>query len=221
MSNVFDSSLGKKLIMSITGLFLLVFLLVHLSVNLLLLAGKDAFNLAAHFMATNPLIQIMQPLLGLGFILHIVFATFLTLKNRNARPVAYAKVNDTSSSKWASRNMYLLGFTILVFLVLHLANFFWKIKFGRVDSYLLETVYVEDTYGLVTGLFREWWWYPVLYALGAIVLGFHLSHGFWSGFQTMGLSNPVWKKRLEVFGNVYAMVIGAGFSVIALYFIFF
>ena len=213
--------------MSITGLFLIVFLAVHLTANLFLLAGSDAFNTASHFMGTNPLIQVMQPVLALGFILHIIYASILTLQNRDARPVSYNKFEQGHSSKWASRNMYVLGFMVMVFLIIHLINFFWKIKFAGSDllkEVEVDGVMMENAYALVSGLFVDpqlGLVYSLLYILGAIALGLHLHHAFWSAFQTMGWSNKVWRRRLEVIGDIYAIVIAAGFSIIPLYFLIF
>ena len=227
MSGFLKSSVGQKFMMSITGLFLIVFLLVHLTANLFLLAGSDAFNEASHFMGTNPVIQLMQPVLALGFILHIIYATILTLQNRNARPVSYSKFEQGHSSSWASRNMYVLGFMILVFLIIHLINFFWKIKVAGsplLAEVEVDGVMMENAYALVSGLFVDpqlGLIYSGLYILGAIALGLHLHHAFWSAFQTLGWSNNVWRKRLEVIGDVYAIIIAAGFSIIPLYFLIF
>ncbi len=221
MSSIFSASIGKKLIMSISGLFLIVFLLVHLTINLLLLIGPDAYNAGAHFMATNPAIKIMEPLLVLGFIIHIIYASVLTLQNQKARPESYNTVNQSNSSSWPSRNMYILGGTVLVFLVIHIINFYWKIKvLGGHDIPMVDVHGVEmhDTYWLVTGLFKIWW-YDIIYVIGAVFLGLHLSHAFWSAFQTLGLSNIVWKKRLNVIGKIYTFLIAIGFAIIPLYFL--
>ncbi len=227
MSNFLTTSIGKKFLMSLSGFFLISFLSVHLTANLFLLAGSDAFNEASHFMGTNPIIQIMQPVLALGFILHIFYASFLTLQNRKARPESYAKVDQKNSSKWESRNMYILGAVVLTFLVIHLINFFWKIKFTGSD--LLKEVDVkgvemENAYSLVTSLFMSGtlgFIYSGIYILGAVALGLHVNHGFWAAFQTLGLSNNIWRKRLEVLGSIFALIIASGFSIIPLYFLIF
>lgn len=219
------SSIGKKLLMSVSGLFLMVFLAVHLTANLFLLAGSDAFNIVAHFMATNPLIQIMQPVLALGFVIHIVYSLILTVQNLKARPDKYAKVVQSHSSSWASRNMIALGTLIFVFLVIHILNFFWKMKVTG-DPLLAEIVlngtHMENGYALVAGLFTDaslGLIYSVFYIIGAIALGVHLHHGLWSSFQTIGWSNNTWRKRLETIGNIYAIIIGAGFAIIPIYFL--
>jgi succinate dehydrogenase / fumarate reductase cytochrome b subunit len=222
MNGIFSSSIGRKLIMSISGLFLMMFILVHLTVNLMLLVGNgEAFNRAANFMATNPAIKIVEPILAIGFIIHILYASIITLLNRRTRPVGYLKSSSNGVTSWASKNMYILGGTILAFLVLHLANFFWKIKFGEVPmlSYDNGLTRMEDAYLLVSGLFITYWWYDLIYVAGALILGFHLSHGFWAAFQTLGWNNKVWINRLETVAYIYAIVVAIGFSIIPLYFL--
>ncbi len=221
MGNIFSASIGRKLIMSISGLFLIVFLLVHLTVNLFLLVGADAYNVAAHFMVTNPVIKIMEPLLGIGFIVHIIYASILTLKNQSARPQKYDTKNASNSSSWQSRNMYILGATVLSFLVLHIINFYLKLKFGgegAVEETIVDGVHMHDTYSLVVAKF-EIWWYVAIYVTGSVLLGLHLAHGFWSAFQSLGLSNGPWRTRLSVAGKIYAVVIAGGFSIIPLFFL--
>lgn len=222
MSRFISSSIGKKFFMSITGFFLMAFLVVHLSINLLLIFDDTGvlFNQGAHFMATNPIIKIVEPLLALGFILHMAYAGFLTLQNMQARPVKYKKVNQKDSSSWASRNMFILGTLILIFLVLHIMNFYWKLKFtDTVPAIMVHGTEMENTYQLVAGLFKTNIWYDITYILGGIFLGLHLTHGFWSAFQTIGWSGDLWRKRLYVVGYIYAVIIAIGFSIIPLYFI--
>ena len=227
MSGFLKSSVGQKFLMSITGLFLIVFLMVHLTANLFLLVGSDAFNTVSHFMETNPLIQIMQPALALGFLVHMIYALILTLQNRNARPMSYNKFEQGHSSTWASRNMFILGSLIFIFLVIHIMNFFWTMKVTGSD--LLAEVNVggvemHNAYALVSGLFTDPQLgvvYSIFYVLGAIFLGLHLHHAFWSALQTIGWSNNVWRKRLEVVGDIFAVIIAAGFSIIPLYFLIF
>lgn len=219
MNNIFSSSLGKKLIMSISGLFLMLFLLVHLSTNLLLLIGNgELYNKAAHTLASTPMLKIVEYLLAFGFFFHIVYATVLTLKNRKARPVGYAKTASNEITTWSSRNMYILGFTIMVFLVLHLINFFLKLRFGDVDRVIYNGVEMHNSYFLVSEFFINYWWYNLIYIASAILLGLHLSHGFWSAFQTVGLNNSKWLNRLRIIATVYALVMAIGFTVIPLYF---
>ncbi|MDA3953153.1 MAG: succinate dehydrogenase cytochrome b subunit [Bacteroidales bacterium] len=219
MSKFFTSSIGQKFFMSITGLFLMVFLKVHLTINSLLLFGDgELFNRAANFMSSNPIMKIIEPILAIGFILHIIYATFITLKNQTARPQGY-KVASKAKASWASKNMFILGGLVLVFLVIHIANFFWKVKFGAVAAITYNGNELHDVYGLVAGLFKGFWWYDVLYILGAIFLFLHLTHGFWSAFQTIGWGNEKWTYRLKVIAYIYATVVAGGFALIPLYFL--
>ncbi len=223
MSNFFMTSIGRKFLMSITGLFLVMFIGVHLTVNLLLIFDDsgELFNQGAHFMATNPMIKIMEPLLGLGFIVHIVWSFFLEYQNYKARPVKFAVRKTAGSSSWASRNMLVLGALVLVFLVMHLIDFFYVIKFTphEMGKVMVGGVEMEDSYTLVSDLFKSSVVYCILYVIGGVLLGIHLSHGFWSAFQTLGLSNKNWLSRLQFVGKVYAILIAVGFSVIPLYFL--
>jgi succinate dehydrogenase / fumarate reductase cytochrome b subunit len=210
------TSIGRKFLMSITGLFLVMFIGVHLTINLLLIVDDsgELFNQGAEFMATNPLVKIMEPILGLGFVIHIVWSFFLEYQNWKARPIKYAAKNMGASSTWASRNMLVLGLLVLAFLVMHIINFFWIIKFNPEH---IETL-LNGEYELVSSLFKGSVIYGILYIIGGILLGIHLSHGFWSAFQTLGLNNKNWLKRLQLIGKLYAIIIAVGFSIIPLYF---
>lgn len=220
MAKFFNSSIGKKIIMSLSGFFLMLFIIVHLSVNLLLLLGDGSlFNLAAHFMDTNPVVSIIEPILGIGFLFHIIYSVIITTKNYFARPVKYKVKKPDFSSSWASRNMFILGGLIFTFLIMHIINFFWKIKFGEVSTILINGKEMLDTYTLVTQLFINYWWYDLTYVLGAIFLGLHLTHGFWSAFQTIGLDNKTWQPRLMIIAKIFAFIIAAGFAIIPLYFL--
>ncbi len=225
MSNLLCSSIGKKLLMGLSGLFLIMFLLVHLTVNALLLVpdNGELYNVAAHFMATNPFIKVMEPLLALGFLVHILWGVKLTLDNQKARGNnKYAGGKKTAGVSWASQNMFVLGVTIFAFLVLHIAQFWVKMKITGSD--LLEPVTitvggvhteVENAYALVNKTFG-YLWIVIVYVIAGIGLAAHLSHGFWSAFQTIGMSNQIWRIRLSLLGGVFAWVVGLGFSLIAL-----
>lgn len=222
MSKFLTASIGRKFVMSISGIFLMAFIAVHLGLNILLIFDDSGalFNEGAHFMATNPLIKIMEPVLGLGFVIHIIWAFFLEFQNWKARPVKYAKKNMSGASSWASRNMLVLGALVLVFLVIHVINFFWVIKFNphEMSAVTVGGQEMEDTYTLVADLFKGSIAYGIFYILGGILLGLHLSHGFWSSFQTVGLNNKFWLRRWQIIGQIYAIVVAVGFSAIPLYF---
>jgi len=227
MSNFFKSSIGKKLIMSLSGVFLMVFLLVHLLLNSFLMfdSSGDLFNLGAHFMATNPLMKVMEPILGLGFLIHILWSVWITLENKKANPVKYAVVDQKNASTWASRNMFVLGTVIFVFLVMHMMHFWYEIKIAHsLAEKEVAGIMMEDAYTLVAGLFTHASFgiiYSILYIIGAIGLGMHLHHAFWSALQTIGWSNIVWRKRLTIAGDIYAVIIAGGFSIIPIYFLIF
>lgn len=218
MANLFSSSIGRKLVMSISGLFLVVFLCVHLGVNLLLLIpdGGVLFNQAAHFMATNPFIKVMEPVLGLGFLIHIVYATILTLQNQKARgSVRYDSGNKTTDVSWSSKNMFVLGTAVVLFLIIHIINFWVKIKITHeLSPITIDEVEMENTYALVNACLGLWY-YVVIYVLGALALAHHLTHGFWSAFQTIGLNNQVWYTRLKVVAVCIGWFYGLGFAAIA------
>ncbi len=217
MSCFLSSSIGKKVIMSLSGLFLVLFVLVHLLLNSFLLFDStgELFNAGAHFMAM-PVIRFgLQPVLALGFIIHIIYAITLTLQNQKARPQKYAVQNLGNSSTWSSRNMFVLGGLVLVFIAIHLVHFFVPIQI---------TGGVHDDYALVKGVFQDpalGLVYTGLYILGGVLLGLHLLHGFWSAFQSIGFSNRIWRSRLEAVGRCYAIFVAAGFIIIPIYMHFF
>jgi succinate dehydrogenase / fumarate reductase cytochrome b subunit len=222
MSNFLTVAIGRKFIVSISGIFLMLFICVHLVANLLLIFDDsgELFNQGANFMATNPFIKIMEPVLALGFLVHIIWSFYVSYMNYKARPVRYAQSNASYSSSWASRNMLVLGALVLVFLIIHLWNFYYIIKFNY-ESMLsteIDGVVMHDTYTLVAGLFKSSTLYGIVYIIGALLLGMHLSHGFWSSFHTIGFSNKIWISRLQIVGQVFAFIIAAGFTIIPLYF---
>jgi succinate dehydrogenase / fumarate reductase cytochrome b subunit len=214
MANFLMSSIGKKLIMSISGFFLMVFLLLHLSANLASLFGADAYNAVCHFMDTNIFIQIMVPVLALGFTVHILYGSYLTLVNRQARgSERYAVGNKGRASSWASRNMFVLGIIVLGFIALHLFHFWARMQLQHFTGGEPENAYV-----LITTLFQKPS-YVVLYLVWIWTLWFHLGHGFWSAFQTVGVNNSKWLPRLQCLAKIYATVIAIGFSIIPVYFL--
>ena len=209
MSGYFSSSVGKKFFMALPGLFLVFFLLVHLVANLTLFWGAESFNATAEFMGTNPVIQVMQPVLALGFIAHIITGIILELKNRSSRPVGYAKNNVAANSTWMSRNMIVTGIMIFAFLALHIINYFIPIK----------TTHVENHYELVVGLFQNPL-YAGIYILAFVFLGLHLIHGFQSAFTTTGIRQDKYQKCIKNLGTIYSIVVALGFISIAVWFHF-
>jgi succinate dehydrogenase / fumarate reductase, cytochrome b subunit len=224
MSNFLSGSIGRKVFMSLTGLFLISFITIHLTLNLFLIFDDSGlmFNHAAHFMATNPMIKIMEPLLALGFIIHIIWAAWITLDNMRARPQGYAS-GDKLLKWWApSKNMFILGAMILVFLVLHLFNFWVKMQFTGdplLNKATGEAGEMHNAYALVSNLFINFPLYDIIYIIAGILVGLHMSHGFWSAFQTIGLNNTQWTSRLKFLANLLGILFAIGFSAIPIYFL--
>jgi len=224
MSNFLSASIGRKVFMSLTGLFLISFLFIHLTLNLFLIFDDSGnlFNGAANFMATNPFIKVMEPLLALGFIIHIIWSGWITLENMKARPQGYASGDQLLKWYAPSKNMFILGSMILIFLVLHIFNFWVKIKITGdplLDQATASGVEMENAYALVSNLFINYPLYDIIYVLSGIFVGLHMSHGFWSAFQTIGLNNITWMKRLKFLANLIGFVFAIGFSSIPLYFL--
>jgi succinate dehydrogenase / fumarate reductase, cytochrome b subunit len=212
---MFSSTLGRKLVMALTGLFLITFLLVHLIGNLQLLKNDEghAFNVYAEFMSTNPLIQTVSKVNFALILGHIIVSALLTVKNRKARgPVGYAVGNSTSSI-WSSRNMGILGTIILVFLVIHLKDFWGQMHYGNVAIVDYEGKPVRDLYSLV----NEWFhvgWYVALYAFCMIGVAFHLWHGFISAFQTLGLNHLKYNGLISFVGKAFSIIVPVLFALI-------
>lgn len=210
-----SGSIGRKLIMSITGLFLVSFLIVHLGGNFLLLRddGGVAFNAYAHFMKEQPIIKVLEVVLFLGFIFHIVYAAMLTRSNSKARPIGYAHNNPSANSSWFSRNMGLTGSIILIFLILHLRTFFIPHKTPFLTP-KAETMYGEAVLAFSSGL------YVIFYVFAMFLLGFHLVHGVSSSFQTLGLRHPKYFPAIRLFGYGFAIIVPLLFALIPVYMYF-
>jgi succinate dehydrogenase / fumarate reductase cytochrome b subunit len=205
------SSIGKKIVMGATGLFLISFLIVHCFINSLIFFNDEGetFNTGAHFMGTNWLIRAMELVLFLGLILHSIQALLLTMENRKARPIGYAKFDGAANSTWYSRSMGLLGTLILIFLIVHLAHFWVKSRFtglpgpdkgGHDDLYMV----MHETFSNL--------WVVVLYSLAMISLAYHLLHGFQSAFQTFGLNHRKYTPFIKKFGVGFSIIIPVIFA---------
>ena len=209
-----NSSLGKKLLMAITGLFLISFLLVHCSLNALIFLndGGAAFNEGAEFMGTNPIIRTMEIVLFGGLLLHIFDGLRLWFENKSKRPVAYAKVDGAANSKWYSRSMGLLGTLLLLFLILHLKHFWY---FSRLTEGLEDhTLYAEMQSVFMNPVV------VVVYVLGCISLAYHLLHGFQSAFKTIGVHNKKYHTMLTSLGYGFSIFISLLFAIMPISFYF-
>ena len=214
-----SSTIGKKLVMSLTGLFLITFLIVHASGNMLLFKDDngEAFNLYAQFMTTNPLIKIASYILYSGIILHVIYSLILSIKNKTARPVGYKMANPNQNSSWKSRNMGILGTIVLIFLVIHMRSFWYEMHYGDMPLQNYAGVEVEDLYTVVKASFGQWW-YALIYVLAMVGLGFHLAHGFWSAFQTLGLNHKKYTPLIKKLGLAFAIIVPVLFASMPIYF---
>ncbi|PTS93487.1 succinate dehydrogenase [Pedobacter sp. HMWF019] len=216
--NAFSSSIGKKLIMGITGLFLVLFLIVHCFINALIFIndGGLTFNIGAHFMATNWLIRAGEIVLFVGLIAHIVQGARLTFQNQAARPVKYAVSNGNANSKWYSRSMGLLGTLLLIFLIVHLSNFWVVSRFTGIPT--TDANGHEDLFAVMKETFKNIW-IVVLYVLAMASLAYHLLHGFSSAFQTLGWNHKKYTPLIKGVGVWYSIIIALLFALmpIAIY----
>ncbi len=204
----FSTSIGKKLQMSLTGLFLIVFLLVHCYVNAQIFYndGGVRFNEAAHFMGTNLVIRITEVGLFAFLILHIVQGLALAVKNKSRRSTPYAVKAGNATSKWYSRSMALLGTLILLFLVMHISKFWAPNRFTQ-----LTTGEELNLYNMMKIEFQQSWVIGV-YLFGCISLGWHLVHGFYSAFQTLGLGTSKYKALIKSIGVAFSILVPAIFA---------
>jgi succinate dehydrogenase / fumarate reductase cytochrome b subunit len=221
--NFFTSSIGRKLIMSLTGLFLILFLVIHLLGNLQLLVddGGVTFNAYAYMMTHNPLIKVVAYGNYFFILLHAFMGFLLWSKNKAAKGSKYAVRSDAKVS-WASKNMALLGTLILAFIFIHMGDFWFKMKFtDQLAMVSIEgmDVQVKDLYTQVATTFSN----PLLvvaYLIGLATLSFHLWHGFQSAFQTLGLNHPKYTPIIGGLGKAYAILVPLGFAIIPLYYFF-
>jgi succinate dehydrogenase / fumarate reductase cytochrome b subunit len=213
------TSITKKVIMSVSGLFLILFLTLHVVANLTILWGPEVYQKVTDFMGTNPLIQVMVPVLALGFIVHIGYSFIITLRNLKARgDVSYksgSKSPGLGFDNWAARNMLVLGCIVLGFLVLHLSHFWTKMQWQQFTG-----GEPEDGYLLVTGYLGTPW-IAVCYIVWFAALWLHINHGFWSAFQTLGLNNARIIPLLRKISFLYSTLLFAGFSLIVVWCMFF
>lgn len=215
MSNInafLNSSLGRKVVMALTGLFLITFLIVHCAINALIFYNDSGvtFNKGAEFMGTNPIIRTMEVVLFIGLILHIYQALMLTLQNNKARTFKYAVNDAKANSKWYSRSMGLLGTLILMFLIIHLKHFWVVSRF------------TDEITGGHTTLFNKMQeafssvWVVIIYDLAMISLAYHLIHGFYSAFQTLGLNNRKYTPLIQKTGMAFSIIICFVFAMMPL-----
>ena len=229
---IFNSSIGKKFIQAVSGAFLIVFLLLHVTINFfsvidsftgkfgavaaddkLFSAGDGLFKLGCDFMST-PVISIMVPVLALGFLIHIAYGCWLTFQNIRARGGVkrYEVASKAAADSWSARNMFVLGIVILGAIFFHLFHFWAKMQMPEL---LHIGTFENDPYLLLTTVFGNWW-VLVIYLLWFAAIWFHLVYGFWSMFQTVGWDGTTWFKRIKVIGIILVSVICVLFAVVGI-----
>lgn len=209
------SSVGRKILMALSGFFLLFFLLQHFVINFLSVLSADAFNETSHFMGTNPLIQyILQPVLLFGVLFHLGMGIRLDLQNKKARPVKYAMNKPGENVSWMSRNMIITGIMIMLFLGLHFYDF-W---IPEIKDKFIDGIWDNPTkyYEHLVHKFAD----PVrvgIYVLAFVFLALHLLHGFQSAFQSVGFNHRKYTPIIKKLGTLYAIIIPLGFIFIAIF----
>ena len=207
----------RKSMIAATGLFLCLFLIVHLSANCILLLpqemAKGMYNAYSTFLRENSLIKIVAYALYLSIILHIIYALLVTLRNRKAKPDKYAVNHTNENSPWASQNMGLIGIFVLLFIVVHLANFWARIKLGMGEGVGVDNLGNKDVYEVTSSLFHNIY-YVIFYSLLMIPLGFHLNHGLKSAFKTLGFYHKTGLKILSKVAFIYALIVSILFGII-------
>lgn len=217
-----NSSVGRKVVMSITGLALILFLTFHMSMNLAVVFSAEAYNWICELLGANWYALVATAGLAGLAVLHIVYAIWLTLQNRAARgSERYAVSAKPKNVEWASQNMFVLGLIVLVGLGLHLAHFWYKMQFAEImglHSVALGDATVTPTEGAT---FIQYYFsqplYVVIYLVWFAAIWLHLTHGFWSAIQTIGVTNKVWFNRWKVIGNICVTLLMAGFAFVVIF----
>jgi len=224
-SEFFTSSVGKKFVMGLTGIFLILFLVVHVCVNACIWAmdGGQMFNLAANFLGATVVPRVLEIGLFIGFIIHIVQAYVLEQQNRKKRSIGYQVPMGNRGSKWYSRYMGWLGTFVLLFLIIHLKNFWIPSRFGEMQEVTYDPgIQVHDLYGLMRDTFTGSGslWIVILYLVGCLSLAYHLLHGFQSAWRSLGVSNSKYIRLINAIGIGFSIIVPLAFAMmpISMYF---
>ena len=219
-----NSSIGKKLIMSISGLFLVLFLLFHLSMNVAAVFSGEAYNMVCSLLGSNWYSVAATLVLAAGVVIHFVYAIILTLQNRKARGNDRYAINARPKGvEWASQNMFVLGLIVILFMLLHFSQFWYKMMFAELIGHhevALGSAMVspQDGAAFINYYFQGNAVITVLYLIWYVALWFHLTHGFWSAIQTIGWNNTIWMNRWECISKIVATVICGLFAIITIIF---
>ena len=219
-----NSSIGKKLIMSISGLFLVLFLLFHLSMNVAAVFSGEAYNMVCSLLGSNWYAVAATLVLAAGVVIHFVYAIILTLQNRKARGNDRYAINARPKGvEWASQNMFVLGLIVILFMLLHFSQFWYKMMFAELIGHhevALGSAMVspQDGAAFINCYFQGNAVITVLYLIWYVALWFHLTHGFWSAIQTIGWNNTIWMNRWECISKIVATIICGLFAIITIIF---
>ena len=210
-----NSSIGRKVVMSVTGIALILFLTFHMSMNIVALFSGEAYNMICEFLGANWYAVVATVALGALTVAHIVYAFILTAQNRSARGnERYAVTGSSPKVEWASKNMLVLGIIVLLGMLLHLFNFWYNMMFAEIVGMHTQFhpadgfAYIKETFANPV--------FVVLYIVWICAIWFHLSHGFWSAMQTLGINGKVWFNRWKVIGLVYTSLLMLGFLIVVL-----
>lgn len=213
----FSSSVGRKQIMGITGLVWSLFVLTHMAGNMLIMVSAEKYNLYSHALVSNPFLIVAELGLLLTLVLHVIDGVWLTLQNKAARQTKYAMpTNGEKKARFQSKYMIFHGSLLLVFIILHLITF----KYGTLYTTTINGVEMRDLHRLVVEKFHETY-YVIWYCFAMVIVGLHLSHGFYSSFASLGIFHPRVAPVMSKIGYVYAFVIAAGFLSQPIYVYFF
>ena len=215
-----NSSVGRKVVMSLTGIALILFLTFHCAMNMVALFSSKWYNTICELLGANWYAVIATIGLAALAVAHIVFAFILTAQNRKARgSERYAVTDKPSKVEWASQNMLVLGIIILLGLILHLFNFWYDMMFAELFPSIHYDPAPADGFSKIINVFGNPV-YVVLYVIWIVAIWFHLTHGFWSAMQTLGVSGKIWFCRWRVIGFAYTTLLMLGFLVVVLAFAF-
>ena len=216
-----NSSIGRKVIMSVSGMALILFLTFHGCMNLVALFSKEGYNMVCEMLGANWYAVAATAGLAALIAIHFIYAIILTLQNRKARGNSrYAVTDKPATVEWASQNMFVPGVVVVLGLLLHLFNFWYNMMFAEIFNggyaYVAD-IHAADGYSMIAYTFKNPV-FTVLYLIWFVALWFHMTHGFWSAFQTLGWNGKIWFARWRMIGNIYVTVLMLIFVVVALYF---
>lgn len=214
-----DSSIGRKVIMSVTGLSLILFLTFHACMNVVAIFSGEAYNMICEMLGANWYAVAATAGLGALVVLHFVYAFILTLQNRKARGNSrYAVVDRPEKVSWASQNMFVLGTIIILGMILHLKDFWANMMLVELVAHdSPAALYAADGYYWIKTIF-SCPLYSAIYLVWLVAIWFHMNHGFWSAFHTLGASGKIWLPRLKCIGLIYSTVVMGMFALVVIYF---